>query len=447
MSVLYGLIIGVILYQKNNFLKMTWLFKNITIVDHVSTTLPSPVDMLIQEGRIIKIGRNLNYPQAEIIELEDLHVSIGWMDIGASHGDPGAEHREDLQSLRAVAAAGGFTALAPWADTDPCADHKAAIHYLLHGNETSPVEILPIASLSEKGEGKEMADLMDLHTAGAICFSDGMKPIKNAGLFYRSLNYLNAFSGTCIHFPMDFNLVAEGQIHEGKWSTMLGLPGIPDVAEDLMVKRDLSILNYTDSKLILWGISSKLALDTLLNEDKLNRSVFAAVPVFNLLFSDENVASFDTNFKMMPPLRSETDKQALRKAVLDGDIQIISSNHSPWELDHKNLEFPYAAFGSISLQHVFSCLRTHFQELSLSKLIEILAYHPRRILNVDTPVIMEGAPANLTFFSPHRQVIISKKANKSLSENSPLWNENMTGKVYGVYNKGKLSLFNDNLSV
>jgi dihydroorotase len=282
--------------------------------------------MLIQEGRIIKIGRNLNYPQAEIIELEELHVSIGWMDIGASHGDPGAEHREDLQSLRAVAAAGGFTALAPWADTDPCADHKAAIHYLLHGNETSPVEILPIASLSEKGEGKEMADLMDLHTAGAICFSDGMKPIKNAGLLYRSLNYLNAFSGTCIHFPMDFNLVADGQIHEGKWSAMLGLPGIPDVAEDLMVKRDLSILNYTDSKLILWGISSKLALDTLLNEDKLNRFYIVGeeVKIENILedseFSNEATPSTQDNIPNPEPI-SVSIKDLSNNSALDTLIE------------------------------------------------------------------------------------------------------------------------------
>lgn len=426
---------------------MTVLFKNVTIVEPGSTTLPPSVDLLIQEGRITKIGNEIIFPEAEIIEFDDMHVSIGWMDIGASHGDPGSEHREDLNSLRAVAASGGFTALAPWPDTNPCADNKAAIHYLLQGNSHHAVDIFPIASLSEKGEGKEMSELMDLYKAGAIAFSDGIKPIKNAGLFYRSLKYLNAFSGTCIHFPMDFSLSSDGQIHEGKWSTLLGLPGIPDVAEDLMVQRDLSILNYTDSKLILWGISSKLALDTLCKDEKLNHSVFAAVPVFNLLFSDEKVASFDSNFKMMPPLRAEVDRQALRKAVLNGDIQIISSNHSPWELDHKNLEFPYASFGSISLQQVFSLLCTYFQELSLPKLIEILAYHPRRILKIETPGIKEGALANLTFFSPNKQVTISKKNNKSLSENSPLWNERLNGKVFGVYNKGKLSLNNDNLSV
>ncbi len=426
---------------------MTLLFKKVTIVEPVSTTLPPPVDLLIQEGRITKIGNEIIFPEAEIIEFDDLHVSIGWMDIGASHGDPGSEQREDLNSLRAVAASGGFTALAPWPDTNPCADNKAAIHYLLQGNSNHAVDIFPVASLSEKGEGKEMSELMDLYKAGAIAFSDGIKPIKNAGLFYRSLKYLNAFSGTCIHFPMDFSMSSDGQIHEGKWSTLLGLPGIPEVAEDLMVQRDLSILNYTDSKLILWGISSKLALDTLCKDEKLNHSVFAAVPVFNLVFSDEKMASFDSNFKMMPPLRAEVDKQALRRAVLNGDIQIISSNHSPWELDHKNLEFPYAAFGSITLQQVFSLLRTYFQELSLPKLIEILAYHPRRILKIETPIIKEGALANLTFFSPNNQVTISKKDNKSLSENSPLWNEMLNGKVFGVYNKGKLTLNNDNLSV
>ncbi len=426
---------------------MTILFKNVTIVEPNSTSFLLPVDLLIEEGRIIKIGIDLSSSKAEIFDFENLHVSIGWMDIGASHGDPGSEHRENLTSLRSVGAAGGFTALAPWPDTNPSADNKAAIHYLLQGNRQHVVDIFPIGSLSEKGEGKEMAELMDLFHAGAIAFSDGAKPIKNAGLFYRSLKYIKAFSGTCIHFPMDFCLASDGQIHEGRWSTLLGLPGIPEVAEDLMVQRDLSILKYTDSKLILWGISSKLAIETLVKDKNLNQKVFAAVPVFNLLFCDENVDSFDTNFKMMPPLRSEEDKKALRSSVLNGEIQLISSNHVPWDTDHKNLEFPYACFGSISLQHVFSLLRTYFQELSLSSLIEILAYRPRQILNIETPEIKEGELANLTFFFPDKQVTISKDDNKSLSENSPLWNQKLNGEVLGVYNKGKLWLNNDKLSV
>jgi dihydroorotase len=342
--------------------------------------------------------------------------------------------------LRATAAAGGFTALAPWPDTHPRVDNKAAIHYLSQLNHQEAVEIFPIASLSEKGEGKEMAELMDLHKAGAIGFSDGLKPVDNAGLFYRALKYMNGFDGICIHFPMDFNLAVDGQIHEGRISALLGLPGIPDVAEDLMIQRDLSLLDYADGKLLLWGLSSKAGVDRLRKSDKLNQSLFASVPIFNLVYSENDLESFDVNFKMMPPLRTENDKMSLKEAILDGTIQIISSNHLPWESEHKKLEFPYASFGSISLQHVFQMLRTHFPELPLINIVDILAYHPRRIFKVELPVIQERAKANLTFFLPNAKAVILKDDNTSLSENSPLWNETMNGKIVGVFNNGKLVL-------
>lgn len=419
---------------------MICIFKNVTLVDRDFPLTSDKVDVLISEGIIVKIGVNLLASDAKVIAIDDLHVSIGWMDIGASHGDPGEEHRETLFSLRATAAAGGFTALAPWPDTHPRVDNKAALHYLIQLNQQEAVEIFPIASLSEKGEGKEMAELMDLHSSGAIAFSDGLKPIQNAGFFYRALKYMNGFSGTCIHFPMDFKLAIDGQIHEGIISAMLGLPGIADVAEDLMVQRDLSLLDYADGKLLLWGISSKVGIDRLRKSEKLNISLFAAVPIFNLVFSDDNLESFDVNFKMMPPLRTENDKMALQQAVLDGTIQVISSNHLPWESEHKKLEFPYASFGSISLQHVFQMLRTHFSNLPLLDLIDILAHNSRRIFKLELPVIREGAKANLTFFLPNARTVILKNENKSLSENSPLWNESMVGKVVGVFNNGKLCL-------
>ena len=422
---------------------MTLLFKNVTLVDRSYPSTSGKVDVLINEGIIRKIGINLSAPDAKVIAVEDLHVSIGWMDIGASHGDPGEEHRESLSSLRATAAAGGFTALAPWSDTHPRVDNKAALHYLTQLNHQEAVEIFPIASLSEKGEGKEMAELMDLHKSGAIGFSDGLKPVENAGLFYRALKYMNGFDGICIHFPMDFNLAVDGQIHEGRISALLGLPGIPDVAEDLMIQRDLSLLDYADGKLLLWGLSSKAGVDRLRKSDKLNHSLFASVPIFNLVYSENDLESFDVNFKMMPPLRTENDKMALKEAVLDGTIQIISSNHLPWESEHKKLEFPYASFGSISLQHIFQMLRTHFSELPLINMVDILACHPRQIFKLELPVIQVGAKANLTFFLPNVKAVIQKDDNTSLSENSPLWNERVTGKVVGVFNNGKLVL-NDN---
>jgi len=424
---------------------MTWLFKNVTLVDRSYPSTTDKVDVFISEGKIRKIGVNILAPGAKVIAMEDLHVSIGWMDIGASHGDPGEEHRESLSSLRATAAAGGFTALAPWPDTHPRVDNKAAIHYLTQLNHKEAVEIFPIASLSEKGEGKEMAELMDLHKAGAIGFSDGLKPVDNAGLFYRALKYMIGFDGICIHFPMDFKLAVDGQIHEGRISALLGLPGIPDVAENLMIQRDLSLLDYADGKLFLWGLSSKAGVDRLRKSDKLNQSLFASVPIFNLVYSENDLESFDVNFKMMPPLRTENDRMALKEAVLDGTIQIISSNHLPWESEHKKLEFPYASFGSISLQHVFQMLRTHFSELPLLNMVDILAYHPRRIFKVELPVIQEGAKANLTFFLPNAKAVIQKDDNTSLSENSPLWNEIMTGKIVGVFNNGKLVLNDEHL--
>jgi len=415
---------------------MKWLFRQVSMVE---AGLPSaPMDLLVQDGLIRRIAPQIIEQDAQVFSRDDFHVSPGWVDIGASHGDPGAEHREDLDSLRAVGAAGGFTALAPWPQTQPPVDHKAAIHYLLKESFPSPVEMLPLATVSEKGEGRELAELLDLHQAGAIAFSDGLHPLHDTGLLLRAFRYLKAVSGLLITFPMDLRLSTEGQMHEGTTSTLLGLPGIPSIAETLMVQRDLAMQQYTNGRLLLWGISAGESVALLEKSPALHQSVFAAVPLFNLAFSEEDLSGFNTDFKAMPPLRTIEDRDALRKGLKVGTLHLVSSNHTPWESDRKKVEFPYASSGAVSLQHVFPLLRTCMPDLPLPRLIELLAYSPRKILELPVPEIREGKPANLTFFSPSLPTLADKRQNVSRSEHSPLWGRTLIGKVFGVCHRGNL---------
>ncbi len=417
-----------------------FLIKNATIVDPNSKQNGKKVDILINKGTIKEIGKNLSANKStKIIEGKKLQVSPGWLDIGAQVGEPGFEHREDLASVAAAAAAGGFTALACFPNTAPPIHSKSEVSFLK--NSTQLVDFYPIGAVSRACAGGDLAEIYDMAKAGAVAFSDGAMSIASAGLMKRGLHYIKGIDGVLINHPHDVSLAKGGQLHEGEVSTKLGMKGIPALSETLMLKRDLDLLAYTESKLHVHNISTAESVKLVKTAKAKGLKVTASVAIMNLLYSHESLENFDPNFKVNPPLREKKDVKALWKGILDGTIDVVNSNHTPLEIEAKKLEFAYADFGITGLQTIFNLLNTHFGDtLTADKLVDLLAIQPRKILNLPIPTISEGEVANLTIFDNTTEWTFSRKAIKSKSYNTPHIGASFKGQVLGIINGANSNL-------
>jgi dihydroorotase len=401
-----------------------------------------PQDILISNGVIAQIGSGLSAPAGtELWDVQGACVSPGWMDLGVQTGDPGFEHREDLASVAASAAAGGFTAIATFPNTHPAIHSKSEILYIKNKTAGSPVAFYPIGALSTDCAGKDLAELFDMHAAGAVAFSDGNKSVQDAGLLLRGLQYAAAFDGLIINEPNHKTIAGGGQAHEGLVSTMLGMKGIPALAEELMVGRDLSILEYAGTRLHLHLLSTAKSVGLVRAAKKAGLKVTASVAIANLCYTDQvllgkggNIESaFDSNWKVYPPLREKNDVDALIKGLSDGTIDFISSNHAPWDEEAKNLEFTYAEFGIIGLETVFPLYNTLLSaRLPLTSFIEKTAIRPRQILGLPVPEIKTGARADLTVFDPNLVWAYTEQHIRSRSKNTPFIGMEFKGKVLGI---------------
>ncbi len=415
------------------------LIKNATIVDVNSKLNGKRRDLLIQDGVIQSIKAKIDAPKdAEVWDIAGACISIGWMDIGTNIGDPGFEHREDLQSATAAAAAGGYTAVVVLPNTNPSVHNKAAVNYILKNTAGTVVDFLPIGAVSEDCAGKDITEIYDMHHAGAVAFSDGQNTIQDSGMMMRALQYVKAFDGLVLNHPSDKHIAGNGQLHEGMISTSLGMKGLPSIAEELMVQRDLYLVEYTQSRLHILNISSARSVELVKQAKSKKIGISASVPALNLIFDASAVENFDVNYKVLPPLRDKEDIRALRRAVKSGTIDIITSNHTPLDTEAKDLEFFYADFGVIGLETTFALLNTYLVDdgFSVENLITLLSQNPRKVLNLQIPEIVEGAPANITIFDPNASWTYNRKDIQSKSANSPFTGKTFKGKVLGVVHKG-----------
>lgn len=418
---------------------MIHLLKHLTIIAPLTSLHGEQMDILVEDGIISQIASNITNAEATIHDFDGAYASIGWMDIGAQVGEPGYEHREDLASVAEAAASGGYTSIACYPNTNPSIHSKSEVLYLKNNTKDSIVDFYPIGAVSQKCEGKDLAELYDMHQAGAIAFSDGKNPIQDAGLMMRGLQYIKAFEGTLINHPHDKSIGNGGQLHEGYTSTILGMKGIPNLCEDLMVQRDIYLAEYTESKVHIANISTARAVDLIRAAKNKNIQVTASVTAMNIAFEDTILSEFDTLYKVLPPLRAASDIKALQEGLQDGTIDTISANHVPLEEEAKNLEFNYADFGLIGLESNYALCNTHLKGvLTTVELVEKLAYEPRRILNQNIPEIAVGAMANLTIFDPTKTWTFTKKDIYSKSKNTPLLGKELEGKVLAVMNNGRL---------
>ncbi|MDH5608844.1 MAG: dihydroorotase [Cyclobacteriaceae bacterium] len=405
---------------------------NVRIIDRASSFHQSLADIQISEGKIQKIKKSDGTGQG--IDLKGMTMTPGWMDLSSSFCDPGMEHKETIASGLNAALRGGFSDVCVMPNTIPYIDSKSGIEYLLSRAAQHVVRLRPIGGLSVKGDGEHLAELLDLHHAGAVAFSDGTHPIHNSELLLKALQYTAAFDGLVINRPMDVHLSKYGQMHEGIQSTLLGMKGIPAVAESIMVERDLSLLGYAGGRIHFGSISTHEAIDKIRNAKKQGLRVTCDVPIHNLVFTDQDLGGFDPNFKLMPPLRTESDRQALIEGLKDGTIDAITSDHQPQDTENKNLEFDLSTAGAISLQTVFSQLVSLGSELPFDLAVEKLTSGPRRILGLDPVTIEEGNDAVLSIFDLDSIWKLDRDSNASLSHNTPLFGSDLRGQCMGVIN-------------
>ncbi|MEP6734994.1 MAG: dihydroorotase [Chryseolinea sp.] len=414
---------------------MKILIQGPEIIDATSSFHRKIKNVLINNGRIAEIG-DKNYTADRTIKADGMKLSMGWFDLGTFVGDPGLEHKEDLESLAKTASAGGFTGLAVLPNTSPCVQTKNEISYLVKSNGTQLVQIYPIAAVTRNNKGEELTEMIDLHEAGAIAFTDGLKPIWHTDIFLKSLQYLQKFNGLLIDHAEDTWLNLFGQMHEGINSTMLGLKGMPRIAEDIAVGRNLELLQYAGGRLHFARLSTAKAVD-LMRSAKKKMSVSCDVAVYQPLLDDSMLADFDTNYKLNPPLREKADNEALIKGIKDGTIDILSSGHTPHEEESKELEFDLAEFGLINLQTFASHLVGLSQHVDWEILLEKITVNPRKLLGLEMPSIEVDSKADLTLFDPLRQWTYDEKNNYSKSKNSPWLNKELKGKAMAVFNNGR----------
>lgn len=419
---------------------MDILIKSAVIVDNNSNLNGQKIDILIEKGIIIKVAKSIkNSANYKEISFPDLHVSIGWFDFRANFCDPGNEHKEDFTTGLKSAALGGFTGVMVMPDTFPKTDHKAGIEYIINKTSSSIVDVYPAGCLSEKAEGKEIAEMYDMHNAGAVAFTDNKKSIENPSLLTRAMLYSKSFNGLIMEFPNEKNIFNSGQINEGIVSTKLGLKGIPSLAEELQVARAIYLAEYCDAAIHLTNISAKKSVELIKQAKAKGLKITADVNSYHLLLDETCLENFDSNYKVLPPLRTKEDQKALIKGLKEGSIDIICSDHTPENIENKKCEFDHAAFGIVNLQTSFAVANTAIKNnLPLADYIEKITIAPRQLLCLTLPEIKENSAANLTLFSPNTETELAANDIVSKSKNSPFIGKKLSGKVYGIINKNKM---------
>ena len=416
------------------------LLKSATII-HPEYTASQKQDILIDEnGVIIQLADNITDETASVISSNDLHVSAGWLDIGTHVGEPGFEYKDDFFSIEKAALAGGFTAIAPFPNTDPIVNHRSHVENIVHKSERSYIDILPISALSKNCKGNEITEMMDMSDAGAVAFSNGINPTKTGGELLRALLYTKGFGGVVVQFPLDFSVVEKGMVHEGINSTQIGVKGIPTIAETICVQRDLSVLAYTEGKLMLHNLSLAESVEMAEKAKADGLTVFTGINSMNLALNDNEILSFDSNIKVMPPLRAAKDQDNLITAVKAGKVDYICSNHLGQSDEEKKVEFGAAEFGAINLQTTFSSSLNALGSDQVEQIINLLCYSPRQILNQAIPNITVGDKANITLFDPSQKSTFSLTNNHSKSTNSPFIDQALQGTVIGTIHKGNTTI-------
>lgn len=420
---------------------MNLLIKQTTIIDSTSSHNGRVVDILIEKGIITQIKKSI-VPEKGIktVEAEGLHVSAGWLDMQVNFCDPGYEHKETLDNGLRSASKGGFTGVALMSGTNPPLHNKGQIEYVVNRSKNNIVDVFPIGTLSYNQEGKDLSEMYDMQLSGAVAFSDYKKTAKDAGLIVRALQYSQNINSFIITHCDDKTISHDGLMNEGITSTKLGLKGMPALAEEIMLQRNIQILEYTGGKMHIPTISTKGSVELIKKAKAKKLNITCGVAAYNLLLDDSELEGFDTNYKVNPPLRTKEDIDALKKGIADGTIDVIVSDHNPQDIESKDLEFDLADNGMVGLESCFGVLNAALSsKLNLENIVDTLTKNPRAILGLFPVSVKEGVEANLTLFNPTKKYVFEKSHLVSSNKNSGFIGKELKGEVIGVFNKNSFS--------
>ncbi len=424
---------------------MKILLQRINIISPGSPHHLTEKDILIENDKIISvaIAGSVSADDAELIKGNGLFVSSGWFDLHVNFGEPGEENKEDIDSGCRAAMQGGFTGVLVMPSTIPSISGRPTVEYILKRAKNLLVDVNVAGTISDRREGKELSEMYDMFLAGTRVFTDEKIAIQDSGLMLRALLYTQNFGGKIFSFAEDKFLAAKGQIHEGIVSTGLGLRGIPSIAEEIMINRDLALAEYTNSSIHFSTISSKKSVDLIRKAKSRGIKVTADVSAAHLFFDDNSLNGFDTVFKLKPPLRSPDDKEALIEGLIDGTIDCICSDHLPQEIENKKKEFELADYGASGIETAFAVARTAtINKLSLPELVSKFTSHPRHCIGLKTGLIEVNQRADLTVFNPDFNWTVNINQLKSKSKNNPFLGQALTGKAFAVINRGLLEYCN-----
>ena len=417
---------------------MQLLLKKVTILSPTSKYHLKKKDILIKNGLIEKIADSINEKVKTVIDEKNVYVSIGFMDLFADFCEPGYEHNDTIATGMKASLAGGFTDVCLLPNTNPIIQNRSTIESIK--SKSDLVNLHPLGAVSKNTEGKDLAEMYDMKQGGAIAFTDGKKTIQDAGLLLKALQYIKTFDGVIIEIPENTSISKHGLMHEGIASTKLGMPGKPAISEYIAIQQSLELVSYTNSKIHFTGISTKKSIELIKQAKKQGIQVTCSVTPYHLLYTDADLETYDSLYKVNPPLRTDEDRKALLKAVEDGVVDSIASHHFPQDWDSKTKEFEYAKNGMITLQTMLPSLLKASSKITLEKWISLLTEKPREILSLPMPIIEEKQPACLTVFNPTEKWNFNTTNNESLSANSPLLNSELIGKIICVINNNQFSM-------
>jgi dihydroorotase len=416
---------------------MKLILKEATIIDPKSPFHNQIVDLKIENNCITAIGKSIANPeQLEEIKLNQLHVSQGWFDSSVCFGEPGFEDRETIANGLTVAAKSGFTTVALQPNSFPIIDNQSQINFVKSKAAGFATQLYPIGALTKNSEGNDLAELFDMKNAGALAFGDYGKSMDNPNLLKIALQYTQDFDGLVLAFSQDVHIKGNGVANESEASTRLGLKGIANLAEEIQIARNLFLLEYTGGKIHIPTISTEKSVQLIQEAKAKGLQVTCSVAVHHLVLTDEKLSEFDTRYKVSPPLRTEKDRLALVEGLKNGTIDCITSDHNPMDIEHKKMEFDLAKNGTIGLESAFGALQN---VLPLDLIIEKLTFG-KTIFALESESINVNAKANLTLFTPQGEWTFTKESVLSKSKNSAFFGMAMKGKVYGIFNQGKLIL-------
>ncbi len=416
---------------------MNLLLKNVTILENQNPFHKQQVDIEITDGIISKIGKNLAIKDGfEVIEKDNLHVSQGWLDTSVVFGEPGFETTETIENGLKVAAKSGFTNVFVHSNTNPAIDNQAIIQFVKSKAQDSISNLHIVGCLTKNSEGTDLAELFDMKNAGVVAFGDYKKSMSNANLLKIAFQYVENFDGILFVQPMNKDIKGKGFVNEGEISTKLGLKGIPAMAEEIEIERNIALLEYTKGKLHIPTITTKKSVELIAKAQSKGIEITCGVSVNNLVLNDEELVDFNSNTKIYPPLRTESDRKALIEGVLNNVISVITSDHCPVNIEQKQLEYDLADFGSIGLESAFGALQT---VLPTDVIVEKFTAQ-KSYFNIENQTISEGNKANITLFNPNEEWVFGKENILSFSKNSIMIGKKMKGKVYGIINNNKTLL-------